>query len=247
MGWFSKKPKEPAGPLSLDGTTPWRLRGGGMVGFTADEQWVDRIHETVEKVPRVGHPVVLDLKRDKAGVVHVFHDGVEVGVVSMEDSRQYASAFKALEHTKRHGRVDGTVRMKGSKAQGPAAWFDLCRPNWPAIPFNEPPVGIPRASESYAEFMVKDEKLFGDFIQRISRGMTASPGWFVIDVSDESGLHPVWAPMPDLSPKQCRVGYINKAGTKQAAAITADGPVYLPGVAFWRNTTPQIELASYQG
>jgi hypothetical protein len=246
MGWFSRKPKEPEGPLSLDGTTPWRLRGGGSVGFTADEAWVGQIQDTVEKVPRLGHPVMLDLKRDRAGVIHVFHDGIDIGVVSSEDSKQYASAFAHLEKTKRHGRVEGTVRMKGSKATGPSAWFDLCRPNWPAIPFNEPPVDIPRAGD-YTEFMVKDEKLFSPFIQRISRGMSASPGWFVIDVANGDGQHPVWAPMPGMSPQQSQVGFINKAGTKQAAALTANGPVYLPGVAFWRDTTPQIELASYQG
>jgi hypothetical protein len=188
----------------------------------------------------------VELKRNRQGIVEVFYGDRVVGALDAAESKQYSSAFSALERTKRHGLVDATVRMKGSKAQGESAWFDLCRPDWPCVPFNEPPIGIPRAG-SYNEFTVKDENKFSEFIKVALRGMNASPGWFVIDVADESGLHPVWAPVTGKSPKQSQVGYVSKAGSKQAAALTEGGPVWLPGVVFWRSTTPQVELASWQG
>lgn len=242
MGWFSRKPKEPAGPPSLDGTRGWRLRGGSMVPFVADDAWADGVRASVEKRPRVGHEVEVALKRDRDGVVWVFGDGQPVGKLDAEAARDYESAFKALERTGRHGVVDARVEPRDWKSGG-ACFIDVAYKKYPCIPFNQPPVGVPQAG--FTELEVKDESKFKDTIQVISRGMTASPGWFVIGQADGTGQHPVFAPLEGRALEQCQVGYVNKAGTRRAAEATAAGPVWVAGMVWWRDTTPQVELASW--
>jgi len=191
-----------------------------------------------------GYEVTVELRRDKAERVNVWHEGAQVGSLSPTDSNAYASAFNALERSKRHGIVDARIEPIDWKSGG-AAFLDLAPSQRPCIPFNQPPKDLPRAGR--ADFEVKDESKFKDYILRISRQMNASPGFFVIAPADSSGLHPVYAPLNDATEASSQVGYINKAGSKAAAEATASGPVYLPGMVWWRDTTPQIELASWLG
>ena len=248
MGLFNRKPKNDAEPISTSSggstTAGWVLRGGGKVIFVADPAWADKIRSTQPKIARVGHEATVELRRDKAKRVNVWHEGVQVGSISLGDSNDYASAFKALERSKRHGIVDARIEPIDWKSGG-AALLDLAPARFPCIPFNQPPKDLPRASR--ADFEIKDEKKFKAYIQRISRQMNASPGFFIIAPADSLGLHPVYAPLNDALDASSQVGYINKAGSKAAAEATANGPVYLPGMVWWRDSTPQVEVASWLG
>jgi hypothetical protein len=202
------------------------------------------IRTTVPKIARVGHPVAVNLRRSGDGRVHVWHEGVIVGSMSTGDSGAYGSAFSALERAKRHGVVDARIEPREWKSGG-SCFLDIAAPQRPCIPFNQPPQGIARAGR--ADFEVKDEAKFKDYIVRIARNMQASPGFFVIAPPDESGLHPVFAPMDGVTAPASQVGYVNKAGTRAATAATLNGPVYLPGMVWWSDSTPQVELASWLG
>lgn len=242
MGLFSRKPKAPAGPPSLDGTRGWQLRGGSNVPFAADDSWADGVRARIPKVPRVGHEVEVALKRDSDGIVWVFSDGQQVGHLDAAASKEYESAFNALERTGRHGIVQARIEPRDWKSGG-ACFIDIAYKKYPCIPFNQPPVGIPQAG--FTELDVKDEAKFKDTIQTISRGMNASPGWFIIGQADGTGQHPVYAPFQGKPMEQCQVGYVNKAGTGRASEATASGPVWVAGMVWWRDTTPQVVLASW--
>jgi hypothetical protein len=249
MGLFNRKSKSDvtaSGSASAPSgsTVGWVLRGGGVCAFKADPSWAEVIRASTPKVARVGHGVTVELRRDAAKNVTVWFDGQQVGVMSPEDSKAYASALDALERSKRHGVVDARIEPTDWKSAG-AAFLDIAPPQRPCIPFNQPPAGVPRAGR--ADFEVKDEAKFKDYIMRISRQMNASPGFFVIAPADASGLHPVYSPLNGVTESGSQVGYINKAGTKAAAEVTANGPVYLPGMVWWRDKTPQVELASWLG
>jgi hypothetical protein len=245
VGLFNRKPKEEAAaPSASSGTVGWVLRGGSGCAFQAGPSWADTIRATTPKVPRVGHEVTVELRRDKSRTVTVWHNGQQVGTMSPTDSEAYDSAFNALERSKRHGIVDARIEPTDWKSGG-AAYLDIAPPQRPCIPFNQPPTDVPRAGR--ADFEVKDEAKFKDYILRIARQMNASPGFFVIAPADAAGLHPVYAPLTGVTDAGSQVGYINKAGSKAAAAATTDGPVYLPGMVWWRDSTPQVELASWLG
>lgn len=248
MGLFNRKPKNETKPIvtasGSSTTVGWVLRGGSGVTFDADPTWAGKIRSTQPKIARVGHEVTVELRRDKTERVNVWHGGAQVGSLSPADSNAYASAFNALERSKRHGIVDARIEPIDWKSGG-AASLDLASSQRPCIPFNQPPKDLPRAGR--VDFEVKDENKFKAHIMRISRQMNASPGFFIIAPADSSGLHPVYAPFNDARDASSQVGYINKAGSKAAAEATASGPVYLPGMVWWRDSTPQVDLASWLG
>lgn len=252
MGLFSRKQKNEASvsnsphqsPVPTTESIGWILRGGSDCAFTPDASWAETIRASSPKVPRVGHSVTVELRRDKDGTVTVWHNGQNVGAMSSGDSKAYESALAALERSNRHGIVNARIEPTEWKSGG-ASYLNIAPPQRPCIPFNQPPKDIPVASR--ADFEVKDEAKFKEYIVRISRQMNASPGFFVIAQADNTGSHPVYAPLNGVSDEGSQVGYVNKAGTKAAAEATKDGPVYLPGMVWWRDSTPQVELASWLG
>jgi hypothetical protein len=253
MGLFDKlrgKAPEPAGPPvppDLAGTTGWWLRGYGSVPVQdVDAAWAQNVRDTVERRPRAGHTTSGHAKAGRDGTVWLYaEDGRVIGHLSAADSAAYASAFTALAKTKRHGRVRLTVNPTSFK-DGGVTFVHLVQPaNYPCIPANQPPEGI--AEAGFVDFEVKDEHKFKPTIEAISRGMNASPAFFVIGQADADGVVPVFAPLPGRSMTQCQVGVINKAGSKRAAEMTTSGPVWCPGMVWWRASTPQVELASWYG
>lgn len=234
------------GPPSLDDTTGWWLRHRGSVPVEdVDANWAQGIRDSVTKTAREGHTTVAALKADQTGIVWVYgNDGRPIGHFSGEMSRAYASAFKALARTKRHGLVRITVEPVEFKSGG-ATWVHLAPPEFPSIPANQPPEGLPSAGK--VEFEVKDESKFSSTVQALSRDMRRSPAFFVIGQVNTNGEVPVFAPLRGRNWEDCQVGFIDKAGTKKAAKLTSDGPVVCPGAVLWRDRTPQIELGYWMG
>lgn len=233
--------------VELGTTQAWQLRRGasGVVVQLNDQGWADGIRSTVPKVPRVGHTVELELKRDRKGTVWVFHDGVHIGELDAAASKSYASIFTALERTKRHAKVTANVTDPAWKTAG-ATVLVLAHPQHPLIPINQPPTGIPLVDVE--DLDVKDENLYKSFLVSVARKDWRAPGWFVLTPADpNTGEVNVYCPMVGKPLPGEQVGVVAKSATKKAAALTASGPVAVAGVIDYEGQVPQVGLDSFFG